>query len=142
LSTALLVVLGQKQVDQISCLLISPSGPLAQLPLELESLSLNPGVLHFIDTPDGLREKLRLLRELGYTLMMYRYPTVEPLLQVLSAIPTSATPTVDPYGMIELSRTLPSSHIYCDLFGGSAPLLCCREPSPVEVINDRGSFVA
>jgi hypothetical protein len=141
LSTTLLVVLGQQAEARLHCLLVAPTGALAQVPVELEPLSLNPGILHLTDTVEGIREKLCLLRELGYTLVMYRYSAVEPWIHELDTVTLADQPTTDPYGLMELNKTLPKSHIYCELFGGSAPLLCCREPSAVEVVNDRRSLV-
>jgi hypothetical protein len=141
LPTSLMVVLGQGHDNKVSCLLVAPSGQLAQIPIELEDLTVNPGVLHLMGSPNQIQEKLGLLRELGYALVMYRYSNVADLVKTLDTIAATSRPVLDPYGLTELNESLPNTHIYCELFGGSSPLLCCREPSPVEVVNDRGSFV-
>lgn len=139
--TSLMVVLGQGHDNQVNCLLVAPSGQLSRIPVELEELTVNPGVLHLTGSPNQIQEKLGFLREFGYTLVMYRYSTVEEWIKPLDTISAASRPALDPYGLMELNESLPNTHIYCELFGGSSPLLCCREPSPVEVVNDRGSFV-
>ena len=36
----------------------------------------------------------------------------------------------------KLLPLIPPHHIYCEVFGGGASLLCAKEPSAVEVYND------
>jgi DNA adenine methylase len=141
LSKSVMVVLSQAADATVNCLLVAPAGPLASPTVELDKLTVNPGVYHLTGSQDAVQEKFCLLRELGYVLVMYRYAAVKEWIESIDSIAVSDKPTADPYGLVELSRQLPRVHVYCELFGGSAPLLCCKEPSPVEVVNDRGSFV-
>lgn len=133
-------ILNQKSSGSLSCLLISVRGEVGDVP-ELDSAqTANAGVYRLSMTVVEAQDLFSKLRDKNYILIVYKYSSFEPWIKELDALPSS-TPCADPYDLLAISDFLPECHTYVELFGGGAPLLYARDPSPVEVCNDKGSFV-
>ena len=139
LTAVVYAILKQREDGAVSCLLIAANGTLAIVPPE--AVEVNPGTFKLAMTVDRAKEVFAQLRNAGHVLVVYKYGSFSGWIKELDAVAQASKAYKDPYDLLAINKWLPECHTYVELFSGGAPLLYAREPSPVEVCNDRGSYV-